>query len=249
MEWTDDAIVLSSRRHGETSSITTVLSPKHGRFAGLVRGGSGKNKRGILQTGNHVRVQWRARLAEHLGTFTCELINPHSALVLSDPLRLMALSSACAVADTVLPEREAHPPVYHGLQVFLNSLGDDDKDWPVIYVKWELGLLGELGFGLDLSECAATGSNDDLIYVSPKSGKAVSASAGEPYKDKLLPLPDFLKASGIPGNLDDAANGAKLTGYFLNNHVYEEHGATQPEARVRFVQALRKAADATPRNT
>ncbi|MBT6108475.1 MAG: DNA repair protein RecO [Rhodospirillales bacterium] len=247
MEWKDDAIILSSRRHGESSSITTVLSPEHGRYAGLVRGGSGKNKRGILQAGNHVRVQWRARLPEHLGTFTCELVHPHAAMVLSDPLRLMALSSSCAVADSVLPEREPHPPVYEGLQVLLNSLGQGDF-WPLIYVKWELGLLGELGFGLDFSECAATGRNDDLVYVSPKSGKAVSAGAGEPYKDRLLPLPGFLHGSAEEGTLEDAADGARLTGYFLNNHVYEQHGGTQPEARARFVQALRKTADGSPRN-
>ncbi len=248
MEWTDDAIILSSRRHGESSSITTVLSPQHGRYAGLVRGGSGKSKRGILQTGNHVRSLWRARLPEHLGTFTCELVTAHSAMVLSDPLRLMALSSACAVADTVLPEREPHASVYHGLQIFLKALGHDD-DWPIIYVKWELGLLGELGFGLDFTECASTGSNDDLIYVSPKSGKAVSASAGEPYKSRLLPLPSFLKDRATSGTAEDAADGVKLTGYFLNNHVYEEHGVNQPEARTRFVQALGRTANSTDRNT
>lgn len=247
MEWTDDAIVLSSRRHGESSSITTVLSPQHGKYTGLVRGGSGKSKRGILQIGNHVRAQWRARLPEHLGTFTCELVTAHAAMVLNDPLRLMALSAICAVADTALPEREPHAPVFQGLQIFLHALGDTE-DWPVIYVKWELGLLGELGFGLDFSKCAATGSSDDLVYVSPKSGKAVSAKAGEPYKDRLLPLPSFLTGHARPGVMA-AVDGVKLTGHFLNNHVYEDHGNTQPEARARFVQALKKNVDGATRNT
>lgn len=243
VEWVEDALVLASRRHGETSAITTVLSPTHGRYAGLVRGGGGKARRGILQPGNLVRAHWRARLPEHLGTLTCELITPHAAMVLDTPLKLKALMSACAVTESALPEREAHASVYHGLCVLLNML-EDDETWPSIYVKWELGLLGELGFGLDMSACAATGSTDDLIYVSPKSGRAVSAAAGEPYKDRMLTLPAFLVGGTVGNSWHDAVNGVRLTGYFLRTVVYEDHGMTQPEARTRFVQALRRRASA-----
>lgn len=237
MEWTDDAVILETRRHGETSLIATLLSREHGRYAGLVRGGAGKSRRGILQPGNHVRAQWRARLAEHLGTFTCELVNSHAGFAMSHPLLLSAMSSACAVAATTLPEREAHPAIYDGLMVFLSSL--QGEDWPSVYVKWELGLLGELGFGLDLSACAATGAHENLTHVSPKSARAVSHEAAAPYKDRLLVLPSFL-TNGQGGSPEEVLDGLKLTGFFLSRHVYDEHGNTQPDARARFVQRLRK---------
>ena len=240
MEWTDDAVILDTRRHGETSLIATLLCREHGRYAGLVRGGTGKSKRGILQTGNQVRAQWRARLAEHLGFFTCELMSPHAGFAMSAPLLLSALGSACAVAATTLPEREPHPAVYDGLVVLLNALEGDD--WPSVYVKWELGVLGELGFGLDLSECAATASHDNLSHVSPKSGRAVSRGAAEPYKDRLLRLPEFL-LNGGGGNHADVLDGLKLTGFFLNRYVYGDNGQTQPDARSRFVQSLRNLAE------
>ncbi len=238
MEWTDDAIILDTRRHGETSLIVTMLSREHGRYAGLARGGAGKAKRGILQPGNQVRAQWRARLQEHLGTFTYELISAHAGHALSSPLMLAALSSACAVAATTLPEREPHPAVYDGLAILLDSLQGDA--WPSVYVKWELGVLGELGFGLDLSECAVTAEKKNLSHVSPKSGRAVSQAAAEPYKDRLLTLPSFLLNGGDAGNHDQVLDGLKLTGYFLNRHVYGDNGQSQPDARARFVQSMRK---------
>jgi len=243
MEWTDDAVILETRRHGETSLIVTVLSREHGRYAGLVRGGAGKTKRGMLQPGNHIRAQWRARLAEHLGTITCELITSHAGFAMTSPLLLSAMSSACAVAATSLPEREAHPAIYDGLQVLLSSL--EGQDWASVYVKWELGVLGELGFGLDLRECAATGSREDLAYVSPKSARAVSRMAAEPYKERLLPLPNFL-LNGGRGDHNEVVDGLKLTGFFLSRHVYDEHGKTQPDARARFVQRLKKTTNTKP---
>lgn len=239
MDWIDQGIVLSSRQHGETSAIVTLLTQAHGRHAGLVRGGAGKRTRGVLQPGNLVDAHWRARLAEHLGTLTCELSHAYAASVLDDADRLAALSAACAVAEAALPERESYPAVYDGLLVLLDSLESDV--WPTIYVRWEMGLLGELGFGLDLTECAATGQNDQLAYVSPKSGQAVSLAAGEPYKDRLLPLPDFLLSAGSLGSPADVADSLRLTGFFLERHVFIHNRQGEPAARRRLTRRLRPA--------
>ncbi len=238
MEWTDEGIVLSARGHGESSAIATLLTLRHGRHAGLVRGGAGKRKRGVLQPGNRVVARWRARLSEHLGELSCELTEAVAAPLFGDPLKLAGLAAACAVCEAVLPERQPHTAVYNGLTILLAALSGD-KQWPSVYVKWELGLLGELGFGLDLSRCAATGSNDQLAYVSPKSGRAVSISAAEPYLDKLLPLPAFLIAEGASGSAGEVADGLRLTGYFLGRHVFAHHRRPPPAARLRLVQRLR----------
>ena len=237
MDWTHNGIVLSARKHGETSAIVTLLTREKGRHAGLVRGGAGKRQRGVLQPGNQVHAHWRARLSEHLGTFTCELAHAHAATILHDAPRLAALSAACAVADGALPERQAHPAIFDGLIALLDALGGEA--WPSVYVKWEMGVLRELGYGLDLSRCAATGSNDDLVYVSPKTGRAVSASAGEPYKKALLTLPLFLLADGIEGGAAEISNGLGLTGYFLERHVFAAHDKALPAARRRLAERLR----------
>ena len=238
MQWTDDGIVLAARRHGETSAIVTILSREHGRFAGLVRGGGGKNKRPTIEPGNRVHATWRARLEEHLGTFECEVVDPVAARWLGDADRLAGMSAALSVAATALPEREPHPPVYDGLAIFLDSLAGDQ--WPSVYVKWEMGLLTELGFGLELGHCAATGETDDLVYVSLKSGQAVTRTAGEPYRERMLPLPAFLRESGVAGHATAVADGLKLTGFFLERHVYAEPSGTLPDARTRFFQRLRR---------
>lgn len=238
MEWIDDGIVLSARKHGESSAIVTLLTRQHGRHAGLVRGGTGKRLRGILQPGNSVQASWRGRLAEHLGTYTIDAGHAYAAAALSDPLRLAALTSAAALAETALPEREPHPAIYEGLEVLLANLEHDDV-WPIIYIKWELGLLSELGFGLDLNACAATGSIDDLTYVSPKSGRAVSTDAAQPYKDRLLPLPTFLTTSGLGGNSQEIRQGLKLTGHFLEHHVFAHRDANLPAARRRLADRFR----------
>lgn len=239
MDWIDQGIVLSARPHGETSAVVTLLTRGRGRHAGLVRGGSGKRMRGILQPGNLVEAHWRARLAEHLGTMTCELAKSYVADVLADADRLAALSAACAVAEMALPEREAYPAVYDGFIAFLETLGGEA--WPTVYVRWELGLLGELGFGLDLTECAATGQNDQLAYVSPKSGRAVSLAAGEPYRNRLLALPRFLVDGGGAASGTEAADGLDLTGFFLERHVFVHRRQGMPAARLRLVQRLRAA--------
>ena len=194
MDWADDGIVLSLRRHGESAAVVHLLTREHGRHAGLVRGGNSKKKRGILQPGNEVHASWRARLEEHLGTFTVELLDGHAARVLTDPGRLAAMSSACSLVDICLPEREPHPDLFASFRAMFSIL--PEAEWAAAYVAWELSLLAELGFGLDLSACAATGVLDDLIYVSPKSGRAVSRDAGAAYREKLLPAAAVLDRPG-----------------------------------------------------
>lgn len=237
MDWTDDGIVLSARKHGETSAIVTLLTRDHGRHLGLVRGGNGKRARGILQPGNRVEARWQARLAEHLGAFNCEMTEAFAARVMRDPLKLSGLSAACAVAEGALAEREPHRPVFEGLLALLGSF--EHADWPSAYVKWELGLLGEVGFALDLSACAETGQNDQLAYVSPKSGRAVSLAAGEPYKTKLLALPQFLLRPGGGGSADEIKDGLTLTGYFLAKNVFHHAGKGLPASRERLTERLR----------
>lgn len=241
MQWSGEGIVLTSRRHGESSAIIMVLARDQGRFSGLVRGGAGKQKRPGIEPGNRVQATWRARLEEHLGTFECELVQANAATWLGDADRLAAMSAALSIAATAMPEREPHPPVYEGLIVLLSSLAGDD--WPSVYVKWELGVLAELGFGLDLSCCAATGVTDDLVYVSPRSGRAVSRAAGEPYHERMLPLPAFLRESGRAGTAAEVLDGLRLTGFFLEDHVYGGHSASLPDARSRFFQRLRRRLD------
>jgi DNA repair protein RecO (recombination protein O) len=248
MEWTDEAIVLTARRHGESAAIVTLLTREHGRHAGLVPGGAGKRSRGLYEAGNFVRATWRARLPEHLGHFACELAAANAARLLDEPLRLAALAAAAAVADSALPERAPHPRAYAGLLGLMEALTDPGRgaeDWAAAYAHWELDLLAELGFGLDLSECAATGTNDRLTYVSPKSGRAVSAAAGEPYRDRLLALPGFLLGPGAiparPANLGEVLAALALTGHFLARDVFA-HGphpkVGEPAARRRLIDRL-----------
>ncbi len=239
MEWRDTAIVLGVRRHGESSVVATLLTHRHGRHAGLVRGGASRRYRGVLQPGNELAVRWRARLEEHLGTFAVELVEGHAARVMHDPGRLAALASACTLVEAGLAEREPHADVFEGMRGLLAALSD--TDWARAYVDWEVQLLGQLGFGLDLSVCAATGRNDALAYVSPKSGRAVSLSAGAPYRDRLLPLPPFLVAEASPSP-QDLVDGLRLTGYFLERYILRPHGRTLPDARARLAARLAVAA-------
>ena len=239
MDWSDDAIVLSTRKYGETSLIANLLTRGHGRHFGLVRGGASRSKRGVFEPGNLVRVNWRARLSDHLGIFQCELTRAVAASHLENRLKLSGLSSICAVCDVALPEREAYQPIYDSFLILIDTFSDDTL-WPTIYVKWELGLLQELGFGLDLSTCAATGKTKNLAFVSPKSGKAVSVEAAGPYKNVLLILPKFLTQSSQKGTIEDVHQALKLTGYFLNRHAFGTYPGHDPDARTRFVERLRK---------
>ncbi|NKB57816.1 MAG: DNA repair protein RecO [Alphaproteobacteria bacterium] len=240
MDWTDRGIVLSARRHGESSVILSLLTVEHGRHAGVVRGGQSRRQRGVLEVGNLLSASWRARLEEHLGNFTVELETGHAARVLDRADRLAALSALCATLDGCLAEREPHPALFASTLHLIETL--ENGPFAARYAMWEFNLLGELGFGLDLTSCAATGVTEDLIYVSPRSGQAVSRSAGEPYRDKLLALPEFLKG-GTLANADDVLNGLRLTGYFLDRHVSQPEGRSLPDARERLIGLLRRAAE------
>ena len=234
MNWSDEAIVLSARAHGETAAVVELLTREHGRHLGLVHGGRSRRLRPVLQVGNHVDVTWKGRLAEQLGHMSVELRRGFAAEAMSDPAALAALSSLATLAR-LLPERDPHPSLFE-VSLFVLGFLDDPSVWPALLVRWELALLGELGFGLDLAQCAATGSNDALIYVSPRTGRAVSASAGEPYKERLLPLPAFLRpernATLHPG---DVAAGFALTGHFLAERVLQPREMTMPEVRQRMI--------------
>ena len=238
MEWSDEGIVLSARPHGEGGMVVSLLTRTHGRHAGFVAGGGAKRNRPVWQTGNVVEATWRARLAEQLGNFAGELREPHAARAMDVAAELAGLSAACAVIDSALPEREPHPAMYEGFHAFLLALGHDG--WPAIYVRLELGLLQELGFGLDLEKCAATGVTDDLAFVSPKTGRAVSRDAAEPYKGKLLALPPFLSTGGLPSDDDELRQGLDLTGFFLERHVFWPHNKPLPPARARLIESLQR---------
>lgn len=243
MHWSDEGIVLSVKAHGETAAVVELFTRTHGRHLALVHGGRSRKLRPILQIGNHVDATWKARLSEHLGHATVELRRGYAALAMEDPGALTCLTSLAALTR-LLPERDPHPSLYE-VTLFVLSFLDDDSVWPALYVRWELALLDELGFGLDLSECAATGANDQLIYVSPKSGRAVSASAGEPYRDRLLPLPAFLtgaRQSGVTPS--DVLAGLELTGHFLETRVLRPREAALPVARQQLVEVIRKHAEA-----
>jgi DNA repair protein RecO (recombination protein O) len=235
MEWRDEGVILSVRRHGETSAIAEILTAAHGRVLGLVRGGRSRVQRPVLQAGNAVQTVWRARLEEQLGTFTLEPLDLRAGAIMEEPFRLAGLATLAGLAQ-LLPEREPHPRVYEALRVVLEAIGDDQL-WPALLVRWELGLLDELGFGLDLSKCAATGARENLAYVSPRSGKAVSAEAGEPFQNRLFRLPAFLWAGGTAAPAD-VIEGLKLAGFFLERHVFEPRGMRLPEQQDWIISAL-----------
>jgi DNA repair protein RecO (recombination protein O) len=236
MEFSDDAIVLSVRAHGESSAILDVLTRVHGRHQGLVRGGASRKSRPVLQPGNTVRVAWRARLSEHLGNFAVEPVRTRAAAMMEDGAALTGLNAFTGVASFALPEREAHEPVFEAGEILLDAIAADNfAHWAPLYVRWEAGLLDALGFGFDLTRCAATGTTDDLRYVSPRSGRAVSGAAGEPYKERLFRLPGFLLGSqNSDPSGDEIAAGLKLTAHFLRERVLLPHGREMPAARSRL---------------
>ena len=238
MEWRDFGFVVAVRRHGESALIAELLTREHGRHLGLVRGGQSPKARAVLQPGNEVAAAWRGRLSEHLGTISCELVRAHAARMINDPDRLAGLAAATAMIAATLPEREPQADVFAAFGTLLEAL-DSAADWPARYVGWECSLLAALGFGLDLTRCAATGVTTDLAYVSPRTGRAVSREAGRPYHDKLLPLPDFLWRDS-PADDAQVALGSRLTEYFLLHHVLSPHGRTLPPARARLAERMRQ---------
>jgi DNA repair protein RecO (recombination protein O) len=237
MNWSDEAVVLSTRPYGETSTVLELFTRDHGRHLGLVYGGRSRRLRPVLQIGNHVEAIWRARLAEQLGHMTVELRKAYAAQVMEDAPALAGLASLAALAR-LLPERDPHPNLFE-VTLFVLGFLDDASVWPALLVRWELALLDELGFGLDLSSCAATGNTEDLAYVSPKSGRAVSRSAGEPFKERLLALPQFLRGR-VTGTvaLGELRAGLALTQYFLEQRILKPRELEMPGARARLVGLL-----------
>jgi DNA repair protein RecO (recombination protein O) len=245
MQWQDEGIVLSVRPHGETAVILDLLTRDHGRHAGLVFGGRSRKLRPVLQTGNHIDAEWSGRLSENLGTLKVELRRGFAAEAMADPLALAALM---AIADLgrLLADRDPHPNLFE-ITLFMLGFLDDATVWPALYARWELALLDELGVGLDLEQCASTGATHDLIYVSPKSGRAVSAEAGEPFKDRLLPLPAFLRRRR-PGLLNSEAtrqavlDALSMTGSFLASRVFRPREMPGSDARGYLIDQLTREA-------
>ena len=232
MEWSDNGIVLSSRAYGETGIIADLLTREHGRHSGLVRG---NKARALLQPGNGLSATWRARLPEQLGNFTVELARARAGALMESRDSLTGLNAFCAVTSAALPEHQPHPPLHNVAEILLDAMTEQDfAHWGPLYVRWEAGLLEALGFGLDLSACAATGTTDGLIYVSPRTGRAVSESAGLDYAARLLPLPAFLLGASEAPDLAATCAGLKLTGYFLLERVLTPHGREMPQARHRL---------------
>lgn len=240
MQWQDQAIILGVKRHGETSVIAEMMTRAHGRHMGLVRGGRSRRLQPLLQPGNRVEAIWRARLDEHLGTFQVEPVALRAARLMERATSVHGVQAMAALLR-LLPERDSHPHLFDALDVILDSM-DDPADAGELFVRFELALLEDLGFGLDLTECAATGSREELAFVSPKTGRAVSQPAGEPYADRLLALPAFLAVrNGPAADRESLERAFRLTGFFLNRHVYEPRGIPMPVAREAFTAAALKA--------
>jgi len=240
MEFEDDAFVLAARAHGEAGAIVDLLTARHGRYAAHVAGGASRRMKPFLQPGAQVLVRYRARVSDQLGSATLEPVGEGPSALFDDALALAGIAAAAAVAAGALPEREPHPGAYLAFEALAAAFAHPDI-WPAVFVRFEAGLLQDLGFGLDLSKCAATGSTDDLIYVSPRTGRAVSREAGEPYKDRLLALPPFLlSAQGrlVPG---DVGAGLDITGHFLEAFIFNPLNRPLPPARVWLLERLREA--------
>jgi DNA repair protein RecO (recombination protein O) len=237
MQWTDEGIVLGARRHGETSAILELMTREHGRHLGLVRGGAGRLMRPVLQAGNSVNAVWRARLDQHLGLYVVEGLNLRMGSLLGQSHAVYGVTHLAALCR-LLPERDPHPLIVPMVEQILDHM-DDPALASALIVQFELHLLTELGFGLELDSCAVTGARDELIYVSPKSGRAVSRQAGEPWRDKLLRLPPFLNGTAeIDPPPGDIADGFALTGHFLVQRVLEPRGHGFIEARDSYIAAV-----------
>ena len=240
--WVDQGLVLSVLPHGEGAAVLKLFTAERGMHAGYVHGAQSSSKRPLLECGNLLQAEWNARIDEQLGTFKLELKQQFAALIMSDRKKMAALNAACALLSESLPEREAHPDLFQTTVALLTVMAhgaDDITVWGPPYVKWEIALLRELGFSLDFTRCAGGGSAQELGYISPKSGCAVSYSAGEPYKDKLLPLPDFLKPNGGPGDEEDVEKGLHMTGVFLEKWAFAQHTKGVPAARLSFMNLIK----------
>lgn len=237
MEWRDQGFVLSARRHGESAAILEVFTPSHGRHVGVVPGGASRRIAPVLQPGAQVDLAWRARLEDHMGTFGVEPVRSRAAQAMGGRLPLAGLNAVCALLSFCLPEREAHEALYQRSAALLDLLGEPDL-WPLAYMRWELALLEELGFGLDLTACAVTGSNDHLAYISPRTGRAVTSMGAGDWVDRLLPLPQVLLGRGEAPDAE-VLEALRVLGHFLHNRVAPALAHKPlPEARDRFVAAF-----------
>lgn len=237
MEWRDQGVLLSVQRHGESSAIVEVFTAEHGRHAGVVRGGASRRMAAQLQPGAQLDVTWRARLEIHIGSYTAEVIHGRAGRVMDDRLALAGLNAVTSLLKFALPEREAHPQLYRRTIALLDLL-QEPEIWPLAYLRWELALLEDLGFGLDLSRCAVTGSRDNLIYVSPRTGRAVSRDGAGQWADRLLPLPPVMLRQGEAPD-SEIVEALATTGHFLSEFLAAQLGNKPlPEARERFVAAF-----------
>ena len=240
MEWHDEGLIIGVRRHGETSVILDAMTLEHGRHLGLVKGGRSRRMQAMLQPGNGGSLTWRARLDEHLGLYSIEATDLRASRLMADAAALQGLNLLSALLR-LLAEREPHAALYRAAVLIADHL-DNVNVAPAALARFELAMLAELGFGLDFSCCAATGVQENLIYVSPKSGRAVSAAAGEPYRERLLPLPAFLhrESADARPQLDDIANAFSLAAFFLARDVFGPRGLGLPEAQMGYLTALKK---------
>ncbi len=235
MDWRDQGILLAMRPHGETSAVIEVFTPLHGRHAGIVRGGASRKMAATLQPGAQLDLTWRARLQDQLGSFAVELIQTRAGHVMGDRLALAGLSAACALCRYALPERMAYPGLYASTLALFDSFGQ--PGWLRAYALWELALLEETGFGLDLAQCAVTGRADGLAYVSPRTGRAVTREGAGDYAARLLVLPQAL-VSNAPFDHQAARDALHLSGHFLHSWLAEAIGRPLPEPRARLLAAL-----------
>ena len=240
MEWRDEGCVIAVRAHGETAAIIEVFTAAHGRHAGVVRGGASRRMAAVLQPGSQVAVQWQARLSEHMGVFAVEPVQSRAALM-ADRLSLAGLNAICAMLHVCLPDRASHPALWRGTMALLADI-EQGGDWPAQYLRWEVALLDELGFGLDLGRCAVTGSREGLAYVSPKTGRAVSVAGAGEWAARLLPLPSVVMGQG-PASPQELGQGFALTGHFLLKGLEPVlTGQALPAARMRLIDMLNERA-------
>ena len=240
MEWRDEGLVIGLKRHGEAAVIVEAMTRGHGRHLGLVRGGRSLKTAATLQPGNSLGLVWRARLDEHLGAFAVEPLTLRAARLMGSAMALSGLSYLGALIR-LLPEREPNAGLFEALQTIADRL-DDASLAPALVARFEARLLAETGFALDLSQCAATGARENLIYVSPKTGRAVSAGAGAPWADRLLPLPAFfLVPSDAAPTGADVDQAFRLTGHFLRRNLFQPRGLDLPDSRRAFLAAAGRA--------
>ncbi|MEG1453472.1 DNA repair protein RecO [Brevundimonas sp.] len=240
MEFQDDAFVLSARLHGDTGAVVELLTEQYGRRAAYVAGGASRKMKPFLQAGTKVMAEFRSRTSDQLGSARLEPMGEGPASLFDDPLALIGLNAAAAVAAGALPEREPHPGAFYAFEALMGAFAIAEI-WPAIFVRYEAGLLETLGFGLDLSRCASTGEMDDLVWVSPRTGRAVSRTAGAPYADKLLRLPPFMLGAQAGLDEGDVNDGLALTGHFLEQYVFHALNKPLPPARVWMMERLQEA--------